>query len=126
MRNWFRRIWAKIKGWIYALLIALGLIVPAIAALKDFTYTRATQYEDGTPLPLEQIAETRLYCNGELVASEAGADGDFAGVLLAPGNYDCYGTHVATNGLESQPSASITFAVLPEVAPDPPLDVGVN
>ena len=124
--NLIKRGWLKIKRWVYALLIALGIIIPAMAALKDFTYTPATFYEDGTPLPIEQIAETRLYCNGELVASEAGADGDFTSVLLAPGDYDCYGTHVATNGLESAPSGSVVFTVLPEVAPNPPESLGVN
>ena len=124
--NLIKRGWLKIKRWVYALLIALGIIIPAMAALKDFTYTPATFYEDGTPLPIEQIAETRLYCNGELVASEAGADGDFTNVLLAPGDYDCYGTHVATNGLESGPSGSVVFTVLPEVAPNPPESLGVN
>ena len=126
MGNWIKRQWSRFKGWVYALLIALGVIVPAMAALKDFTYTAATFYEDGTPLPLDQIAETRLYCNGELVASEAGADGNFTNVLLAPGNYDCYGTHVATNGRESLPSTSVVFTVLPEVAPNPPENLGVN
>ena len=119
------RIWRKLRGWFYALLVALGFIVPVIAATKDFTYTPATFYEDGTPLPLDQIAETRLYCNGDLVASEAGADGDFT-VILPPGDYECWGTHLATNGLESQPSTSVFFNVLPEVAPNPPQDLTVN
>ncbi len=112
--------WLKFKGWIVALLIAIGLIsVPVLyAETVPITYTRATQYADGTPMALADIDETRLYCDGELIASEPGADQDFA-PDLSVGSHDCYGTHVA-GGVESAASNMITKVVQPPV-PLPPV-----
>ncbi len=121
IKRWFKRQWAKFKTWIISVAVALGLLAGAAVAAVDFTYTRATQYEDGTPLPLDEIAETRLYCGDVMVASEAGADGDFMDVVLTPGTYDCYATHVATNGLESQPSNIVQktwFSLSPPGSPE--------
>jgi len=78
----------------------------AATANVTFTYQAATEYEDGTPLPLEEIKYTRLYCDGELVAQEAGAKGDIYAELIA-GYHSCYATHVATNDLESIPSNTV-------------------
>ena len=41
-----------------------------------FTYHKATEREDGTPLSLEEIKYTRLFCDGKQVAQEVGADGE--------------------------------------------------
>ena len=68
-----------------------------------FEYERAVQREDGTPLPLEEIRYTRLYCDGKLVAEEAGADGDITAALRA-GDHECYSTHVDLHRYESPPS----------------------
>jgi len=72
-----------------------------------FTYQRATEYDDGTQLSLEEIKYTRLFCDGQLVAQEAGADGDIS-AALSGGSHDCYGTHVDVNDVESIPSNSVT------------------
>lgn len=96
------------------LLAILGAVAGIVYTIPDtrtadvtFTYQRATQYEDGTPLSLEEIKYTRLFCDGKQVAQEAGADGDISAALTA-GSHDCYGTHVATNGVESKPSSTVT------------------
>ena len=94
-------------------LVALGVLLGVVYTASDvettsvtFTYQRATEREDGTPLLLEEISYTRLFCDGRQVAQEAGADGDISAELTA-GSHDCYGTHVDTNGLESNPSDSV-------------------
>lgn len=123
------KIKAKLRRWWIALLMSLGIIPAIFAASKDFTYDPATTYEDGTPLPLSEIAETRLYCDGDDVnpkASQPGASGSFSGIVFAPGNHTCYATHVGTNGLESQPSNSVAFQVLPDVPPNAPGNLTVN
>lgn len=125
---WIKKFWIKVRSWFYAILLALGFTVPILAAMRDFSYDPATTYTDGTPLPADQIAETRLYCNADPapLAAEPGADGNFAGIVFTPGDYVCHSTHVATNGLESAPSNEVTFTVLPEVAPSPPENFTVN
>ena len=100
-------------------LVAIAAFVGIVYTLSDaetvnttFTYQRATEREDGTPLLLEEIKYTRLFCDGELSAQEDGADGDIAAELPA-GSHVCYGTHVDTDGLESRPSDPVTKLVEP-------------
>ena len=71
-----------------------------------FAYVRATEREDGTPLPLEEIKYTRLFCNGQQVAEEAGADGEIT-VRLEEGYHTCFLTHVDTTGLQSGAGNSV-------------------
>jgi hypothetical protein len=99
------------------LLALLGAFVGIVYTNPDaetadvkFTYQRATEYEDGTPLSLEKIKYTRLYCDGKQVAQEVGAGGDISAVLTV-GSHDCYGTHVDTNDVESNPSNAVTKLV---------------
>lgn len=122
-KAWVADKWRRFKKWFMGLLAAIGLVSVAVVAPVQVSYTPATEYEDGTPLPLDEIAETRLYCNGELVATEPGADGSFDDVstVLPVGTSQCYGTHVGTNALESQPSNTITVIVVSSSAPNPPV-----
>ncbi len=80
----------------------------------SFAYQRATERDDGTPLLLDEIKYTRLYCDGMQVAEETGADGDLSATLAA-GYHDCYGTHVDTNELESMPGETLRRFVELEV-----------
>lgn len=120
MKKW----WAKVKKWFYGILVTLGLVAAPLlyAELVGFTYTPANQYEDGTPLPLTDIAFTRLYCNGSVVANEAGADGDFS-VEFTVGRYECYATHIVLGPdgqeIESAPSNLVVKIVNP-AKPNPP------
>ena len=109
--------WTKkvLSGLLLFFLAILGFIVTitmytisgAETADVIFTYQRATEYEDGTPLSLEEIKYTQLYCDGRRVAQEVGADGDILASLTG-GFHDCYATHVDTNGAESIPGNTIT------------------
>lgn len=106
-------------GLLLLLLVVLGTLVGIAYMTTDsttsdvtFTYQRATEREDGTALPPEEIKLTRLFCDGKWVAQEAGADGDIS-ATLASGPHDCFATHVDTNGLESDPSNSVTRIVEP-------------
>ena len=86
--------------------VLLGIVYTSSnveTASVTFIYQKATERVDGSPLLPEEIKYTRLFCNGRQVAQEAGADGDITAELTA-GSHDCYGTHVDTNGLESNPS----------------------
>jgi len=104
---------------VLALLVVIGVIVGTVYMAPDsktanvtFTYQRATEYEDGTPLSLQEIKYTRLYCDGKQVAEEEGADGNIATALTA-GSHNCYGTHVDINYVESRPSSTVTKLVEP-------------
>jgi len=113
-------IWMRFKAWVIGLLVAIGLVAtPLLAIETTFTYTRGTEYSDQTPMPLAEIAETKLYCNGSLVVTELGADENF-NPDLTPGSYDCYATHVDVYGRESIPSNTVTKVVLPGL-PNPPI-----
>ena len=110
--EWTKRI---LSGLLLFLLAILGFIVTitmytisgAETADVIFTYERATEYEDGTPLSLEEIKYTQLFCDGRRVAREGGADGDILASLTG-GYHDCYATHVDINGVESIPGNTIT------------------
>jgi hypothetical protein len=104
-----------------SLLLALLAIFGVLLAVKytnsgtetadvKFIYQRATEYEDGTPLSLEEIKYTELYCDGGLVAREAGADGQILAALTGGSHY-CYATHVDINDVKSIPGNTITRIV---------------
>jgi hypothetical protein len=88
------------------------------AVTTDFTYIAATTRIDGTPMDISEIAETRLYCDGSLVASEPGADSGIS-ADLSIGSHSCYATHVDTYGQESSPSNTVIRDVSPAF-PSPP------
>ena len=121
-KAWSGRTWSRFKLWLLGILASLGLVSVALVAPVGVSYVPASLYEDGTTLPLAEIAETRLYCDDALVTSEPGADGSFDDLngFLPVGVSSCYGTHVATNGLESVPSNIITVTILTSSAPNPP------
>ena len=120
-KAWAKRTWKKFTAWISGLFAVLvGAVI--VGQSFDVSYTPAVEYVDGNLMPIDEIAETRLYCNDELLVSEPGADGLFENALssLPVGDYVCYGTHLAINGLESGPSNTVTYTVRPNVAPRPP------
>jgi len=112
-RDRLKSIWIRFKNWIVGVLVSLGLISGTVlAATVNFTYTPASSYVDGTPMPITDISFTRLYCDGSQVAEEQGADGDFS-VILGFGSHDCYATHVVVGAEieESAPSNTVTKTV---------------
>ena len=124
MKKWLKKKWLQIKKWWIALLISLGLIATPIlyAEMVNFTYTAATERVDGTPMPLAEIAASRLYCDGSLLEEEVGADGDF-NPDLGLGSHSCYATHVDTDGQESDPSNTVVKVVNPALPNPPVLDL---
>ncbi len=111
---WLKAKWTKLKAWVLALLVALGLVAAPLlyAEVVTFTYARATQYDNGVLMPLDEIQFTRLYCDGSMVAEEPGADLDIEG-NLGIGTHDCYGTHVDIYDRESVPSNTVQRIVSP-------------
>ncbi len=121
IRRKTRSLWTRFKLWAYGLLVAIGFVTITIQAIvTSFTYTRATEYTDNTPMPLSEIQSTQLYCDGSLIVSEPGADEEFDPDML-PGTYDCYETHTDIYGRESVPSTSFTKVVIPLGLPKPPI-----
>ena len=113
----------KVKAWGIALLVSIGLIAAPLlyAEMVTFSYIRATEYDNGTPMPVEEIQFTRLYCDGALVAEELGADLNIVG-NLSIGTHTCYGTHVDIYDRESVPSATVQRIVSPPgTGPNPPV-----
>ena len=118
MKNWITKQWMRFKRWVVSVLVALGLITGTVmAASVTFTYTPATEYVDGTPMPLSDIDFTRLYCDGSMVAEEAGADGGFF-VVLGFGTHNCHATHVVI-GASVEESAPSNVVVKVVAVPQP-------
>lgn len=110
-----------------ALMLLALLAVPAMA--ETLSWTPPTERADGTPLdPMTEIAEYRLVC-GEVVTSiePTVAEGEQYEltkhqVLPDYGTWDCHMTTVDTDGLESEPSESVSIT-WDKAPPREPTDV---
>lgn len=62
LTSWVKHTWIQIKNWFYGILVALGIIVAGVAAADDvsLTWTNADQWDDDTPLLVEDIEWTVL------------------------------------------------------------------
>ena len=125
--NWLKEkikfAWLRAKKWVIGIMIALGIVAAPIAlsAPKDFTWTNATQRVDGSPFPAAELAETRIYCDGNATPVVTVVDGSQAATVeFTVGSHSCYATHVDTDGQESDPSNTVTFVVTP-ARPNPPV-----
>ena len=125
MWNWIKDKsaagWQRVKRWWIAVLTSVGIIAGGAiyAETVGFSYVRATARTDGTALALADIAETRLYCDGALVATEAGADENIS-AELGIGSHNCHATHVDTAGQESDIS-NVVHRVVNPARPNPPI-----
>lgn len=127
MRNWFARAkarvlsaWSRFKAWaaatVLAILAALGLVVTAQDNSVTVSWDNATQYEDGSVLPVSEIQSTELFRASYPIGVEPDGSATFEHIASVtpdvtsyedtPGNGQwCYhATHVATNGAQSGPS----------------------
>jgi hypothetical protein len=95
---------------IFGAFVGIVFMIPEATVNVTFTYQRATEREDGTPLSLGDIKHTQLYCHGKLVAREDGADGDVSAELTI-GYHVCHATHADNNYLTSHPSNPVTKLV---------------
>ena len=116
--------WTRMKSWALAILVALGLVValPIEAGPISFTWTNPVQNTDGTPFdPATELAEIRLYCNGDLTPTFVSpGSANALDAITAPGTYVCYATAVNIEGTESAPSNTATKVVL-SAPPNPPV-----
>jgi len=142
-----RAAWARIKGVVYGVLIALGLVTGySLAAVVNVSWTNPTSNTDGSPFdPATEQAESRIYCGVDPVSfvpeKPADASGSArasshtptqvtlgaatgAGINLTVGNHQCFATVLSVYGYESDPSNVATFVVTPSVAPAAPTSFG--
>ncbi len=125
MWNWIKQKsaagWGRFKRWWIAVLTSVGIIAGGAiyAETVGFSYVRATLRADGSALALADIAETRLYCDGALVTTEAGADQNIS-ANLGLGSHTCHATHVDTAGQESDAS-NVVLRVVNPARPNPPI-----
>lgn len=110
----------------YKLLAAALLLVPTLALSQanyprdiTFTWTNASQYEDGTLIEAGDLTEVRIECvrNSDValtftatipVTGEGVAQSEtFTGVIPNPGTYHCVGYSIIFDGTESVASVSV-------------------
>ncbi len=109
----------KSLKWVVALLLLSPLVFGQ--ATKTFTWTPPTEYTDNTPLPNSDLAEYRIYCNGQLLATvpNVPVNTNSYATDLPAGTYTCTATAVTVLGVESAESNPANFTVDPGV-PNPP------
>jgi|VirMetMinimDraft_7_1064189.scaffolds.fasta_scaffold02481_3 hypothetical protein len=123
MKDWIKKQWNKAKKWWLAVLLALGFaVIPAGAGTISFTWTNATQNEDGTVFdPATEQMEVRIYCNGDTTPTFVSPGASAAlDVITTPGTYTCVARTVNMEGTESADSNEATKVVL-RSAPLPPV-----
>ncbi len=118
------RVWNRFKAWIYGILVALGLVVavPIQAGPIHIEWTNAITRTDGSVFdPATEQAEIRIYCNGDISPTFTSlGDANVLDEITAPGTYDCYGTTVDTDGVESMASNRV-IKIVEKAPPNPPL-----
>ena len=121
LKVWAGIKWQHLKPWVYSLLVSLGLITgTVIAASTTVSWKMPTERVDGTPLPLSELAETRLYCDGDPIAKHVEpAPGISAILILGFGTHVCDATVVDIFALESGRSNQITRVIIPTSPPKP-------
>lgn len=118
--------------------LALLLLMIPFAALAQppmnvgLSWTNATQYEDGSPLPVGDIAKNTLYCG--VASNDYQLQKDYPPLpeslpretifadlnLTYDVEYFCVMTHTADNGKESVNSNEVNFIVLDSRVPVAP------
>ncbi len=116
MKIWLKAKWTKLKAWVIALLVSLGLIV-GVALADDVTlrWANATEWDDGTMIVAGDLAETvldhQMFALGTDVSTEIRAYTELVRVPATVTSYvdanvangiHCYvAYHIATNGQRS-------------------------
>ena len=138
MKNWMKKSWQKMKAWVYALLVAIGIVSGglALAVPVGYSWTNPTQNTDGSPFDAAtEQAEVRLYCGVDPVAfvpetpsavqsesTTAVSPGDATDLVvdLLPGTHVCFATVFDIYGYESGPSGTVT-KIVERFPPSPPV-----
>lgn len=120
-----------IEGLLGALLFAVALFLARPAAADEFRpesqIQAPTAYVSGAPLPLAEIDEFRLYCDGVQQAAIT-PTGPVTSWQAAPrqfpaGNHSCHATAVDLTGAESGPSNTVVFTVSADRPAAPALSI---
>lgn len=124
--TWCNRKWIRFKRWTYSILVSIGLVAGTVlAATTTITWVMPTERVDGTPLPIEEIVETRIYCDGDSDPTHIeAAPNTSALVILGFGSHTCDATVVDIYALQSDRSNQITIMVAPVSLPNPPIMTG--
>lgn len=117
MKSWMKAQWTKLKGWVYAMLVTLGVVAGNFALADDvnLSWTNAVQYDDGSSMPISEIASTQLYKQSFPLGTDLAAEVRAYTLLVSvpptqlsyidpdqPNGIYCYvATHTAVNGEES-------------------------
>lgn len=140
-RSWIHRQYVKAKKAIIGALVSIGLITGTVVLAEDnsLTWNAPTTYEDGTPLPIEELQEFRIYVqvfpltadlanearSYEFLDSVEPTSTNYTHTNLTNGIYCYVSTAVATNGAESVYSNEACKTV-DERIPSPPGAITVN
>lgn len=106
----------------------------ALAGPTDatLTWTPPTEYEDATPLPLNEIQSYKVYygaTNGGPYTSTTTVSGATTSVTISSltrGTWYFVVTTIATNGLESVYSAQVSKTIMSNSRPKPPKALSVQ
>jgi hypothetical protein len=97
------------------IMVALLLVsVSAQAAVYSLTWVNPTQYTDGSPLLVSDIATIKIYCGVTPVLMASVPPVPAATTLELSSAQACYATATDINGKESNKSNSITLSVKPK------------
>jgi hypothetical protein len=98
-----------------ALLFVLLLVsASAQAAVYSLTWVNPTQYTDGSPLLVSDIATIKIYCGVTPVLMASVPPVPATTTVEISGAQACYATATDINGKESNKSNSITLSVKPK------------
>jgi hypothetical protein len=110
----------------------LALLLPALATADiSLSWTNATSYTDGTPMPVTDLASTTAWCGASLdsltlhtTVTAPNTSATVAGTV--PGTpYVCAAAHTAKNGKTSDFSPSVSVGI-PVLKPSPPLGISAT
>lgn len=109
-----------------ALLLSM-IAAPAFADLVTLSWTNPIAREDGTSLSVDDIKETRVWCNatGWPPTTIVAAPTNFVSIELPVGVHTCFAKTVDVDGLVSVRSNEVTITVVAPpveepVEPSPP------
>lgn len=90
----------------------LLLPITANAEMVIFDWDHPTQKTDNSPLPIAEIQETRLYCDGDTTATfVVPAPAPTTSENMTLGAHSCHATTVDTSGGEGLLSNVVNFTV---------------
>ena len=106
--------------------ILLSLASVSMAGDVTVGWTPPTQYQDGSPLPANEIQNYIIYwgTDGVTYPNQQTVAGDQTSLLLtdlAPGTYYLVARTVATNGISSANSNQVSKQVLTDSPPNAPI-----